>query len=137
MRGSTDFLSADSHRTRGTELRGGRATLRVRKRFLTRRHCNWLPAAVGTTPGCWSSSIRAMVSDIGLEFWVVLCGIGSRTQWFSWVPSNSVYSMITETGRYSITITLFQPFVLVTGILQLLKNQFNYFTRQKASHSVK
>lgn len=133
--GSADLLNGGSHRTRGTELHGGKARLGVRKGF----------SAEGTRTGFllqWArlravSVQAAMVSDMGFEFWVVQCGNGHRTQWFSWVPSNSVYSMIIRTRRYSFTITLFQPFVLVTGISQLLKNRFNYFIRQKASHSVK
>lgn len=35
-----------------------------------------------------------MLSDIGLEFWVVLCGAGSWTWWFLWVPSHMVYSLV-------------------------------------------
>ena len=49
----------------------------MRKRFYTERvvgHWNRLPGAVGTAPSCQSSrSVWIILSDVGFEFWVVLC----------------------------------------------------------------
>ena len=48
----------------------------------------------GHTSSFWSSrSIWTTLSDIWSEFWVVLCGARSWTQWSLWVLSNSGYSM--------------------------------------------
>jgi len=66
------------------ELHQGRVKLGIRKRFFTRGRWAWIwmPRAVVTAPSCWSSrSVWRMPSDIGFEFWVVLCGAGSWTQW--------------------------------------------------------
>ena len=41
-----------------------------------------------------SKSGWTTLSEIWLEFWVVLCGARSWTQWSLWVPSNSSYSTI-------------------------------------------
>lgn len=64
----------------------------VIKWFFTRGWwaCNRLPWAVGMVPSCKSSrSISVVLSDIGFEFWMVLCGSGSWTPWSIWVLSNS------------------------------------------------
>ena len=76
--------------------------------FCSRRQsdtCDWLSemdsfsshitGILGTAPSRQSSrSIWTMLSDIGFEFWVALCGARSWTWWSLWVPSNSGYSMI-------------------------------------------
>ena len=44
---------------------------------------------------CQSSrNIWTTFSNIWSNIWVVLCGAGSWTQWFLWVPSNLGYSII-------------------------------------------
>jgi len=65
------------------ELRQGRVRLRNRIRFCTR---GWwarkrLPRAVITALNCWCSrSVWTVFSDIGLGFWVVLCGARNWTR---------------------------------------------------------
>lgn len=78
------LLSVDSNRARG-----------VRERFCIRGQWawNWLPRTVGTALSCWSRwSTWTMLSGVGFEFSVVLCGSWSWTQWSLQVRSNSGYS---------------------------------------------
>ena len=48
----------------------------------------------GHGPKCWSSrNVWTVLSDIGFEFWVPLCGAGSWSQGSIRVPSNFGYSI--------------------------------------------
>lgn len=59
------------------------------------RHWIGLPMEVFMAPSWQSSrSIWTTVSDIGLEFWMALCGARGWTWWPLWVPTNLWYSVI-------------------------------------------
>ena len=54
-----------------------------------------LPRAVVAAPSCWTSrSTWTALSALWSNFWVVLCGARSWTQWSLQIPSNSSYSTI-------------------------------------------
>ena len=77
----------------------------LKKVFHQRMVKSWnrLPRAVDTAPRYHSSrSIWTVLSDTEFEFWAVLCGARSWTQWSSWVPSNLAYFAIphSRTGMY-------------------------------------
>ena len=60
------------------------------------RHSRLGSPGQGPWPQTWWSlrSTWTALSDIGFEFWMVLCGARSWTYWFLWVLSNLGYSMI-------------------------------------------
>ena len=72
--------------------------LGIRKRFFTKKvtaHWNRLPMAMSMTINLQElRTVWTVVSDIGNEFWVVLCPSGNWIQWPLWVPSNLGYSTI-------------------------------------------
>ena len=97
------FFSVSGDRTHGSGLKLHQRKFRLE---LIGKSCSLRGlSSTGTiSPGktswlqaCWCSrSVCTMVLDIWFNFQVALCGAKSWTQWFSWVPSSSGYSMILD-----------------------------------------
>jgi len=77
------LLSGDSSRTQRKVMEHcqGRVKLEVRKRFFERVVSHWkrLSKAVVTAPVCQRTSVWTVLSNIWLEFWVILCRARSWT----------------------------------------------------------
>lgn len=79
-------------------MRGGSDWV-FRKSFFHQRVMVMEHAAQGSVmaPSCLSSgSIWRLLSEIGFEFWMVLCGARGCTQWSFCIPSNSGDSLFCD-----------------------------------------
>ena len=112
----------------------GRSGLGIRKSFFTRGRWAWnrLPRAAVIALSCQNSrSVWITLSDIGFEFWVVLCGAKIWTQWYLWVSLTQNILWFQEHQQHIGSL----PFPPKPSSLFLLQNSYSLRPREERAEA--